>query len=416
MLVCRAVITEQSTPPLRFDPYDPAFDVDPHPTLRRLREEDPVHWWEAAKGHVFFRYRDVMALIRDPRLGTDPTLGSGFPAELRASYPEFVALREHDLFMIGEGGHARIRKLINPHFTPRALEVHRPRVTEIIGSLLDELPSEGVINLFQQFARKYPVRVIASLLGISSRDEVDFIALADALIGTIVPNLPPEVFAASMPAVSRGVELVRQQIAERRADPRPDDLLSLLIHACDDDDRLSDAELLSLVSGLLIGGSDTTVHLTTYTMHELLRHPDQLALVRADPSLARLALDETLRYNGFGRGGGLVRFAREEFVYEGASVRPGQPVFLNMLSAFRDPEFVPDGDVFDIRRRTNSSPWFGYGAHFCVGASLARMEAELALQMFFARYPRVELAGPAVYGRHPLLRDIVDLPVRVGPA
>lgn len=408
--------TEQSTPPLRFEPYGPAFDADPHPLLRRFREEEPVHYWEAAKGHVFFRYRDVMALIRDPRLVTDPTLGHGFPAELRAQYPEFVALRDNDLFMLGEAAHARIRKLINPLFTPRALEVHRPRVAEIIGALVDELPPAGVINVFGQFARKYPVRVIAALLNLDGRDEADFIALADALIATIVPHLPPEVFAGYMPAVSRGVALVRERIAERRANPLPDDLLSLLIGACDTDERLSDGELLSLVSGLLIGGSDTTVHLTTYTIHELLRNPDQLALLRADPGLARVALDETLRYNGFGRGGGLTRFAREDFEFQGTTLRRGQPVFLNFMSAFRDPEFVADGDSYQIRRRTNSSPWFGYGAHFCVGASLARMEAELALQMFFARYPRVELAGPAVYGQHPLLRDIVDLPVRVGPA
>jgi cytochrome P450 len=407
------VSIEQSSTPLRFDPYTPAFDVDPHPQLRRFREEQPVHYWEQAKGHVFFRYRDVMALIRDPRLVTDATLGHGFPAELTERYPDYVALRVNDLFTLGPDAHARIRKLINPLFTPRALEPHRPRVAEIIDGLIAELPPEGVINVFGQFARKYPVRVIAALIGIPSRDEADFVALAEALIATIMPHLPQEVFDGYMPAVSRGVALVREHIAERRANPREDDLLSLLINACDTDDRLSDGELLSLVSGLLIGGSDTTVHLTTYTIHELLRHPDQLALLRADPSLARLALDETLRFNGFGRGGGLTRFAREDFEYEGVTLRRGQPVFLNSMAALRDPDYVADGDVYDIRRRTNSSPWFGYGPHFCVGASLARLEAELALQKFFARYPTVELAGPAVYGKHPILRDIIDLPVRV---
>lgn len=409
--------TEPSANSLQFQPYGPAFDADPHPLLRRFREEAPIYYWEQGRGHVFFRYRDIMALLRDPRLGTDPTDGHGFPPELRAAYPDFVGLRDNDLFMVGAEAHARIRKLINPLFTPRALETHRPRVAQILSALIDELPAAGTINFFAEFARKYPVRVIAALLGLSSsRDEADFVALADALIATIFPNLPPEVFASYMPAVSRGAALVRERIAERRASPLADDLLSLLIHACDDADRLTDGELLSLVSGLLIGGSDTTVHLTTYTLHELLRHPDQMALLRADPGLTRSALDETLRYNSFGRGGGLARFVREEFTYEGVALRRGQPVYLNMLSAFRDPEFVADADVFDIRRRTHSSPWFGYGPHFCVGASLARLEAELALQMFLARYPTIELAGPAVYGTHPILRDIVDLPVRVDSA
>lgn len=413
VLACPAMTPETSAAPLRFEPYGPAFDADPHPMLRRFREEAPIFYWEQGHGHVFFRFRDFMALLKDPRLGTDPTLGGGFSAELRAAYPDFVALRDNDLFMLGADAHARIRKLINPLFTPRALEGHRARVEQIVRAVVDELPDEGVINVFSQFASKYPVRVISGLLNIPPGDEADFIALAEALIATIFPNLPPEVFAGYMPAVSRGAELVRGLIAERRARPQADDLLSHLIGACDEAERLTDGELLSLVSGFLVGGSDTTVHLTTYAIHELLRHPDQLALLRADPGLARSALDETLRFNSFGRGGGLARFAREDFEYEGVTLRRGQPVFLNLLSAFRDPEFTADADVYDIRRRLNTSPWFGYGPHFCVGASLARMEAEMALQRFFARYPRAELAGPPVYGGHPILRDIVDLPVRV---
>lgn len=405
---------DDTLPSLHFNPNDPTYLADPHPLLRRFREEAPIYYWEAVKGYIVFRYRDVMALLRDPRLGTDPTLGAGFSPEMRAAYPDFVALREHDLFMLPPEAHVRIRRLITPAFSPRPLEAHRPRVEQILREVLDTLPREGTINVFQDFARTYPVRVIAALLNIPSGSEAEFVHFADALIATIFPGLSPEVFASYMPPISRGLGIVREVIAERRARPLEGDLLSQLITACDDDERLSDAELLSLVSGLLIGGSDTTVHLTTYAIQELLRHPDQLALLRADPSLARLALDETLRFNGFGRGAGLARFAVESFTFEGAVVHRGQPVFLNMMSAFRDPEFVPDADVYDIQRRTNSSPWFGYGPHFCLGASLARMEAETALQMLLARYPVLELAGPPVIGTHPIFRDILDLPVRVG--
>ncbi|MEZ4381922.1 MAG: cytochrome P450 [Nannocystaceae bacterium] len=398
----------------RFDPADPEFNRDPHPRLRELRAESPILYWPEGHGHIFFRYRDVMALLREPRLVTDATLGAGYPDELRAAYPEFVELRSNDLFTVAKADHARIRRIINPHFGPRAVVAHREAIAAIIGELLDDLPREGVINFFADFASRYPVRVIAALLSIPRGDEQVFIDLADALIATIIPGLPPEVFAGYMPAVSRGVELVRRLIRERREQPLENDLFSALISACDADERLTDGELLSLVSGLLIGGSDTTVHLTTYTILELLRHPEQLALVREDPALARLALDETLRFNSFGRGGGLPRFVTEDFVYEGVELRRGQPIYLNLLSAFRDPEFVPDADVYDVRRRTNSSPWFGFGPHFCVGASLARLEAELALQMFLERYPVLELAGEPGYGSHPVLRDIVELPVRVG--
>lgn len=401
---------------LSFNPADPAYLADPHPLLRRFREEAPIHYWAPGQGFIFFRHRDVAALLREPRLDTDGTLGAGFSPEMRAKYPDFVALRENDLFSVSAEAHARIRKLVNPVFNPRALAAHRPMIVQILESVLDGLPRAGTINAFSDYARNYPVRVIAGLLGVPPGDEPAFIALAEALIATIFPGLPAEVFDAYMPAISRGVAVIRACIAERRAHPHDGDLLGLLIDACDGEARLSDGELLSLVGGILIGGSDTTVHLTTYALYTLLEHPDQLALLRAEPELTRLALDEVLRFNSFGSGPGLVRFVREPFTYEGVELHRGQPVFLNLMSAFRDPEFLPDAEVFDIRRRINASPWFGYGPHFCLGSALARLEAEIALQLFLDRYPRIELAGPPVYGRHPILRDMIDLPLRVGPA
>lgn len=408
------MLADSAPTPLNYNPNDPAFLADPHPLLRRFREEAPIYYWEPARAYIAFRYRDVTALMRDPRLTTDHTLGAGFSPEIRAAFPDFVTVREHDLFVVPPEAHARIRKLIAPTFGPRPLEAHRPRVEALIRELLETLPREGTINFFKDFAQNYPVRVIAGLFTIPPGAEADFLNFADAMIATIVPGMPPEQFASYMPAVSRGLAVIRECIADRREHPIEGDILSLLISACDDDERLSDGELLSLIGALIVGGSDTTVHLTTYTIHELLRHPDQLALLREDPSLARAALDETLRFNSFGRGGGLPRFAREDFTYEGVDFRRGQLVLLNMLGAFRDPEFVADPDVYDIKRRTHSSPWFGNGPHFCVGASLARMEAETALQMFLARYPKIELAGPPVFGTHPIFRDIIDLPVRVG--
>lgn len=404
---------EQTAAPLVFNPYDPAFNRDPFPTLKRFREEQPIYYYAPVQGFIFFRYRDMMTLYREPRLGHDPTLGAGFPPELRAAFPDFVSLRENDLFVVDSSSHARIRRLVNPLFGPRAIESHRERVSQVIASVLDELPKEGVINFFKDVAQKYPVRVIAAMLNIPSGSESAFLALADALIATVIPGLPQEQFVSYQPAISRGLALVKECIADRRVHPIEGDLFSQLIAACDNEEKLSDTELISLIAALLTGGSDTTVHLTTYAVMELLRHPDQLALVRSDPQLARQTFDETLRYNSFGRGPGLPRFATESFVYEGVQIHRGQPVFLNMLSAFRDPEFLPDGDVFDIRRRTNSSPWFGFGPHFCVGASLARMEADIALQMFLARYPHIELAGEPEYGTHPVFRDIANLPVRV---
>lgn len=399
---------------LQFNPDDPAFVADPYPTLRRFRDESPVHFWPRGRGHIFFRYRDYLAILKDPRFITDGTLGAGFPPEMAAAYPAYTMLRREDLFMVSPESHVRMRKLINPLFTPRALESHRPAIDAILAELLDALPREGTFNAYTELARRYPVRVIAAVLGVPREREADFVGMSDALIATLLPGMPRELFASYMPALERGLQVVLDLIAERRDRPDGTDLLSLLIHARDTDERLSEGELVSLVGGILVGGSDTTVHLTTYALRALLTHPDQLALLRADPSLTRPALDETLRWDGFGRGPSVVRFARTDLDYEGLAIKRGQPVFLHKMSAMRDPEFLADADTFDIRRKVHASPWFGYGAHFCLGASLARIEAETALQSLLARYPRIELAGPVVYGVHPLFRDIVDLPLRVG--
>lgn len=397
---------------LHFDPQDPAFARDPYPTLRRFRQEAPIYYWEKAKGYLCFRYHDVLTLLKEPRLETDASIGAGLSAELKTKFPDYAALHEYGFFMLRPEDHARVRKIINPLFGPHALEVYRPLIKQILTAVLDTLPRSGVINAFADFSRKYPVRTIAALLNIKPGAEADFLALADALIATLLPTLSPDAFAAYMPPISRGLAVVRQCIAERRKQPIEGDLLSRLISACDDQDRLSDGELYAVIAALLIAGSDTTVHLTTYALLELLRHPDQLALVRQDPSLARLALDETLRHDNFGRVG-LVRFANETFLYQGFTFKRGQPVLLSMTSALRDPEFVPDANVFNIRRRTNASPWFGHGPHFCIGASLARLEAENALQLFLERYPKIELAGEPVYGTHEVFRDITNLPIHV---
>lgn len=398
-------------PQLVFDPMDPEFMKDPYPILTRFRERSPAHFWPPGDGYIFFRYRDYNALMREPRLSHDPTLGVGLPAEIKAAFPDYAAFTESSLFTLEPASHARIRKLVNPLLTPRAIEIHRPLVEQLIRQQLDQLPQEGIFDVATLFSRRYPVRVIAGVLHIPPGHEDTFVAFADALIALVMPGLPQDVFVGYMPTISRGAALLRELIAERRAAPIEGDLFSMLVHACDADDRLSEAELFSLIGALIVGGSDTTVSLTSYAIYELLRHPDQLARLRADGGLARGAADETLRYNGFGRAG-LVRFVAEDFVYEGVQLHRGQPVYLQMMSAFRDPEFLADADTYDIGRQIAGSPWFGWGPHFCVGASLARMEAELALRLFFARYPAIELAAEPVYGHHPMLRDMAQLQVR----
>lgn len=399
-------------PKLPFDIMDPAYTRDPYSFLNRMRDDAPAYFWDLGQGPVFTRWGDCSALMRDPRLGHDPTFGHGLPAELKAAFPDFAALRENDLFLSTPSAHARMRKLLNPIFGPKSVEVHRPKVERIIGALLDKMPDEGVVNVFMDYARQYPVQVIAAVLNIPNGYEQDFLLFADAIIATLIPGMPPEQFASYMPAISRGMTITQELIKDRRHHPMEDDLMTQLIHACDDDERLSEPELISLVAGLIIGGSDTTTHLTGAVMLSLHQHLDQLALLRQDPSLARNTLDETLRYMGFGRAF-LSRYVLEPFTQNDVQLAPGSAVYLSLSSAFRDPDFAPDADVYDIKRRHTGSPWFGFGPHFCLGASLARLEAERAVQMFFEKYPHTELAGEPEYGNHPMFRNLLNLPIRV---
>lgn len=406
-------MTTTASPELRFDPADPSFVKDPYPRLARFREESPVLHWELGGGPIFFRYRDVLSILRDPRLGSDPNLGGGPHNDMKAAYPDFAVHVENNILFAEGEMHARLRKLVNPSFGPRAIEAHRPKVKAIIDALLDKLPREGEIDFSANFSRIYPVQVISSVLNIPARHQDAFIAYSDSVIATALPGLPPELFNSYMPAFLRGAAIVRECIADRRANPLENDLLTELIAARDEGDKLSDGELISLVGSLLAGGTDTTVHGTNNTLLSLLRNPEQFALVRANPALARNAFDEALRYEGIQRVP-LVRYAKESLTFEGVHIERGKPVFFHLLSALRDPEYISDADVYDIRRQVpGTTMWFGLGAHFCLGASLARMEADIALQGFFERYPRIELAGELVYGSQPILRSIDHLPLRV---
>ncbi|HRI66077.1 MAG TPA: cytochrome P450, partial [Polyangium sp.] len=314
----------------KFDPMDPIYAKDPYPIFARFRQDEPVTHWDLGGGPVFFRYRDCLALMRDTRLGNDPHLGAGLHSAFKSAYPEFAEHVENTIFYADGISHARLRKLVNPSFGPRMIEAHRSRVKAIIDSLLDKLPREGEIDVSADFNRLYPVRVISNILNIPEQFEREFIAYADALIATALPGVPPDLFASYMPAFLRGCAIVRECIAERREKPLENDLLTELVQARDEGDKLSDAELVALVGSLLAGGTDTTVHGTNNTILSLLRNPEQMALVRANSALAKIAFEEALRYEGIQRVP-LVRYPKETIEFEGRQLERGKPVFIALL-------------------------------------------------------------------------------------
>jgi cytochrome P450 len=214
-----------------------------------------------------------------------------------------------------------------------------------------------------------------------------------------------------MALVPEGLALLEEVVAERRRQ-RGDDLLSTLIHHEEAGERLTTQELLSLVGALVIAGSETTTHLISFAVWNLLRHPEQLALVRADPGLLRGAIEEVLRFDSFGKLGN-PRYVVERYQLGDVELRPGQMLIALLPAALRDPEVFPDADRFDIRRDNLRSIAFGSGAHYCMGAALARLEGEVAIGRLLQAFPSLDLAAPPTYARHVSMRCMARLPVRL---
>lgn len=399
-----------STDALVFDPASPTYLADPYPTFRRLRHEAPVYWWD--RGHMWLlsRYPDVEAALKDPRFSVDVRQwrfyreDEGFPSIVRE-------VAENGLFQVGKTDHTRIRKLVAPSFTPRAIEKREALVQEVLDDLFADIGEADEIDVVSQLAEPLPIRVISRMLGIPPEHDHTFREWGHKLIQITFPVLPPEERLAVAKQVPAGFDLLTQIIEERRRNPS-DDMLSGLIHAQEQGDKLTSLELLSLVGGLVTAGSETTVHLVAFAVLELLRHPEVLARVRADADLLPGVMEEVLRHDNFGALG-TTRYALEDVEIRGQAIPKGDMIMLLLGSAMHDEEVWPDAESFDIDREATPNVSFGRGAHFCLGAHLARAEGRMAVRSLLTRYPDLALAGEPTFRPHPLLRHMTTLPVRV---
>src|SRR6266545_84426 len=308
---------------VHFNPMDPEFIADPYPTYHRLRAEDPVHhsplgFW------VLTRYEDVVAALRDPRLVKEP-IAAFVAARFGAAMPAMgLSMLDRD-----PPDHTRLRSLVNKAFTPRVVEVLRPHIRTIVDGLLDRVESKGAMDLIEEFAYPLPVTVICQMLGVPVEDRERFKQWGlDIARGLDAILLPADSDVARRSAAARHAlaDYFRELIAERRAAPRGD-MLSDLIAAEEAGDKLSEDELLATCILLLVAGHETTVNLIGNGTLALLRHPDQLARLRADPSLDRRAVDELLRYDSAVHGGRLPdrRHHRSGRPGAGPAARGGQP-------------------------------------------------------------------------------------------
>jgi cytochrome P450 len=389
-----------------FNPMDPEFIADPYPTYHRLRADDPVHhsplgFW------VLTRYDDVLAVLRDPRFAKEAI--AGFVAARFGITPPGIALSMLDR---DPPDHTRLRGLVSKAFTPRVVEMLRPHIQEIVDGLLDRVDGAGGMDLIEDFAHPLPVIVICELLGVPVEDRERFKTWGlDIARGLDAIWLPPdsEVGRRSVNARHGLTEYFKGLIAERRAAPRGD-MLSALIAAEEAGDKLSEHELLATCILLLVAGHETTVNLIGNGTLALLRHPAELRRLRENPALIGNAVEELLRFDGPVQR--TARIPSEDVTIAGKTIPGGDMVMPFIGAADRDPAHFPDPDRLDIARADNRHIAFGWGIHFCLGAPLARVEGQIAINTLVKRLPRLALATDKPEYRQSLtLRGLAALPV-----
>ncbi len=375
----------------------------------------------ARNNEVFFvaGYEQAVAALLDDRLGVDPT--AGLTEEQKAQLPptpeEFRPL-QRSLLSVDPPDHTRLRRLVQPSFSGRAMDAPKPRIQQIAGDLLDEAERaaaargeaapDRALELNDAYAFPLPMKVISEMLGVPEADREAIRRWSDSLLGA--QQAPTEEIRADLRAF---IDYLRDLFAAKRRQPG-DDLTSSLVHAEEDGDRLNEDELLSMVFLLIVAGHATTVNLIGSTVYALLTNPDQLARLREDPSLVKAAVEEGLRYFGPAETTTL-RFAHEETVVGGVAIPQGERVIVGLGAADRDPARFPDPDRFLLGRpEVNRHVAFGKGLHACLGAPLARIEGQVALAALLDRAPALRLAVPAdeLRWRPGFLRGLESLPLR----
>jgi cytochrome P450 len=390
-----------------FNPMDPEFLADPYPTYHRLREEDPVHhspmdFW------VLTRYEDVAAVLRDPRFIKEP-LVSMVAARFGVSVPPGVGLSMLDR---DPPDHTRLRSLVSKAFTPRVVEGLRPRIQKMVDDLITRAEAVGTMDLIEEFAYPIPVNVICEMLGVPVDDHERLkgwsLDIARGLDSVWLP-LESEIPKRSGAARHAIGDYMRGLIAERRASPRGD-LLSALIAAEEAGDKLSEDELIATCILLLIAGHETTVNLIGNGTLALLRHPEELRRLRETPGLITSAVEELLRYDGPVQR--TARITSTEVTIGGRTIPKGEMVMPFIGAADRDPSQFPDPDRLDLGRADNRHIAFGWGIHFCLGAPLARVEGQIAIDTLVRRLPGLALVDAEPEHRQSLtLRGLKALPV-----
>jgi pimeloyl-[acyl-carrier protein] synthase len=417
--------------------------VNPYPFYEKLREHDPVHWDEVLGFWVLTRYGDIDSLYTDDRFSRAQGLMRGFD-RLSESERQLVEPVYHSfsktVFYADPPYHTHLRGLMNHAFTPRRVERLRPNIQRIVNELLDSAQhNDETVDVIRDLAYPLPVMVIAELLGLPAGDRERFKKWSDdlfAILGT-VRQKPSYLLGQAVQSLYEMTDYVRDLSRKRRASPQ-NDLLTALLSVTEEDDlvcphphasssphptaertrerdassTLTGEELVSNINILLSTGHETTTHLIGNGILALLQHPDQLQRLRAHPSLLAHAIEEMLRYDNPVQI--TYRAALEDAEIRGKRIRKGDLVNSIIGSANRDPRRFSNPDQFDITREEGRHLGFGLGIHFCIGAPLVRLEAEIVFETILRRFPNIRLATDLLeWQEHPIFRGLKSLPVHL---
>ena len=414
MLRPSAAGKETPTVTSQFSPFAPGIDADPYPAYRALRESDPIHYSPLLDAWVLTRYDDIAFVLSDPRFSANRRQARNRfaqMAELQQLEERFGPFgRAPTMLTSDPPQHTRLRRLVSKAFTARAVEDLRPRIAAIVDSLLGAVRESDRFDIVTDLAYPLPVIVIAEMLGVPPEDRSQFKRWSDDVVATLGgPFAGPEVIQRGAEAVQQLAEYLREIIAQRRRQPRPD-LISGLIAAEEQGQVLSEDEILATGMLLLIAGNETTTNLIANGMLALFRHPDELQRLRRNPTLIRPGVEELLRYAGPVQG--TARVATADVSIGGRTVSAGQLVFVLIAAANRDPAKFPNPEDLDITRHPNEHLAVGDGIHFCLGAPLARAEAQTAIGALVQRFPHLQLDGQPQWGGTFIIRGVKSLPVR----
>ena len=398
------VAAAQSDPWFGWDPFQRSHELrdNPYPTLNRIREEHPVHRTPLGDYRIF-RHADVQRLLRDTKVGVRTTDGR-LPGVDESRIPRRFML------MQDPPNHTRLRRLVSRGFTPPAIERLRPHVQALVDGMLDAVEGARQMDVIQDLAQPLPAAVICQMLGVPIADSTRLADWTAQVTHMLQPRFMDE------PQRQRSLDAAIQlasyfgELIEERRQGLGDDLLSVLIRAEEAGDRLSADELVVQAIGLLIAGLETTTGLIGNGVRTLLLHPTELRKLLQRPELIQSTVEECLRFDG--PIGGTLRVVHEDVEFDGVCIPKNSQVTACISAAHRDPRAFVEPDRFLIERGSASHLAFGGGIHFCLGAHLARMEAQIAMGSLFRRFPRLQLETDQLQWSRSLFRIQASLQVR----